>query len=116
MTTANNGNGSKVTLRDLHRIIQEQEIKFIDLKFADLLGSLQHITLPIQNFNEKMFINGIGFDGSSIRGFQLIHESDMLIRPALDTMFVDPFMDDPSLSFLCNIKDPVTQKIYTRYY
>jgi glutamine synthetase len=113
-----NGNNQKndrgVTLRDLHREIQEKQIKFIDLKFADLLGSLQHITLPIEQFDEKMFINGIGFDGSSIRGFQLIHESDMLIRPEMDTLFIDPFMDDPTISFICSIKDPTTHKIYSR--
>lgn len=109
-----NGNNGKFTLRDLNRIIEEQNIKFVDFKFPDLLGSLQHITIPIEAFDEKMFIQGIGFDGSSIRGFQLIHESDMLIRPELETMFIDPFMDDPTISFLCNIKDPITQKIYTR--
>ncbi len=114
MNNTLSGNGHKVTLRDLHRLIQENEIQFVDFKFADLLGSLQHITLPIDKFDDNMFINGIGFDGSSIRGFQLIHESDMLIRPVLDTMFVDPFMDDPTVSFLCNIKDPITQKIYSR--
>jgi glutamine synthetase len=115
MNIINNGNnGNTVTLRDLNRVIKEKEIKFVDFKFADLLGSLQHITLPIEAFEEEMFINGIGFDGSSIRGFQLIHESDMLIRPELETMFIDPFMDDPTISFLCNIKDPTTQKIYSR--
>lgn len=114
MNNTLSGNGHKVALRDLHRLIQENEIRFVDFKFADLLGSLQHITLPIDKFDNNMFINGIGFDGSSIRGFQLIHESDMLIRPDLDTMFVDPFMDEPTVSFLCNIKDPITQKIYSR--
>jgi len=113
MSMAYDNNG-KVTLRDLHKVIQDQGIRFVDFKFADLLGSLQHITLPIEKFDEKMFINGIGFDGSSIRGFQLIHESDMLIRPSLDTLFIDPFMDEPTVSFLCTIKDPVTQKIYSR--
>ena len=113
MNNINDKNGG-ITLRDLHRLIEEQNIKFVDFKFPDLLGSMQHITIPIEAFDEKMFIQGIGFDGSSIRGFQLIHESDMLIRPELDTMFVDPFMDDPTISFICNIKDPVTQKIYSR--
>ncbi len=61
-----------------------------------------------------MFIHGIGFDSSSLRGFQHIYESDMLIRPDLETMFIDPFMDDPTLSFLKNIQDPLTQQIYSR--
>ncbi len=113
MSTNGNGNG-KVTLRDMHRMISEKNIRYVDIKFTDLLGSLQHITLPIEAFEEKMFIHGIGFDGSSIRGFQHIHESDMLIRPDLETMFIDPFMDDPTLTFLSNIKDPMTQQIYSR--
>jgi len=113
-STENKNKNGGVTLRDFHRVIKEKEIKFVDIKFADLLGSLQHITLPIEAFEDKMFIQGIGFDGSSIRGFQLIHESDMLIRPELNTMFVDPFMDDATISFLSNIKDPTTQQIYTR--
>ncbi|MCI0514355.1 type I glutamate--ammonia ligase [candidate division KSB1 bacterium] len=101
-------------MRDLHRIVNEKKIKFVDLKFPDLFGSLQHITLPIETFDEKIFINGLGFDGSSIRGFQHIHESDMLIRPDLETMFIDPFMDDATISFLSNIKEPITHQIYSR--
>lgn len=103
-----------ITLRDVNRTIKENNIRFIDLKFADLLGSLQHITFPIEVFEEDMFIDGIAFDGSSIRGFQRIHESDMLIKPDPATMFIDPFMDDPTLSFICNIKDPINHKIYSR--
>jgi glutamine synthetase len=95
-------------------VIKEQEITFIDLKFPDLPGILQHMTLPIEVFEEDMFVNGIGFDGSSIRGFQRIHESDMLIVPDRSTMFVDGFMDEPTISFLCNIKDPQTHSIYSR--
>lgn len=108
-----NGNGA-VTTREVNRTIKEEEIRFIDLKFVDLPGTLQHLTLPIEVFEERMFIDGVGFDGSSIRGFQRIHESDMLIVPDRTTMFVDPFMDEPTLSFLCNIKDPVSHKIYSR--
>lgn len=107
-------NGQHVTVREVNRTIKEDEIRFVDLKFVDLPGVLQHITLPIEVFDEKMFIEGVGFDGSSIRGFQRIHESDMLIVPDRSTMFVDPFMDDSTLSFLCNIKDPQTHKIYSR--
>ena len=103
-----------ITMRDVHRVIKEKEIRFIDLKFADILGGLQHTTIPIEVFDEDIFIEGMPFDGSSIRGFQKIHESDMLIRPDSSTMFIDPFMDDPTLSFICNIKDPVTQNIYSR--
>ncbi|MFQ5708171.1 MAG: type I glutamate--ammonia ligase [bacterium] len=107
-------NGNHIIPRDVFRTIKERDIKFIDLKFVDLPGILQHITLPVEVFDEKMFIEGVGFDGSSIRGFQRIHESDMLLKPDASTMFVDPFMDEATLSFLCNIKDPQTHKIYSR--
>ncbi|MEE2839581.1 MAG: type I glutamate--ammonia ligase [Acidobacteriota bacterium] len=109
-----NGNGKSTLSRDVFRIIREKEIQFVDLKFVDLPGTLQHITLPAEVFDEKMFIEGIGFDGSSIRGFQRIHESDMLIKPDASTLFIDPFMDEPTVSFLCNITDPKTQKGYSR--
>ena len=108
----NNGNG--ISMRDVSRTIREKDIKFLDLKFSDLPGGLQHITLPVENFNEKIFVEGIGFDGSSVRGFQRINESDMLIKPDASTMFVDPFMDEPTLTFLCNVKDPLTHEIYSR--
>ncbi len=107
-------NGNGITTREVHRTIKEDAIRFVDLKFVDLPGTLQHITIPVETFDERLFIDGIGFDGSSIRGFQRIHESDMLIVPDRTTMFVDPFMDDPTLSFLCNIKDPKSHKIYSR--
>lgn len=110
----NFNNGTTVTTREVSRTIKDEDIVFVDLKFVDLPGVLQHITMPIEVFDEKMFIEGVGFDGSSIRGFQRIHESDMLIVPDRETMFVDPFMDDPTISFLCNIKDPQTHKIYSR--
>jgi glutamine synthetase len=107
-------NGDTITTREVARSIKEQEIRFVDFKFVDLPGVLQHTTIPIEVFDERIFVDGIGFDGSSIRGFQRIHESDMLLVPDRSTMFLDPFMDDPTLSFLCNIKDPQTHKIYSR--
>ena len=103
-----------ITIREINNTIKDHKIKFIDLKFSDLFGSMQHITFPIEVFDEKIFIDGVPIDGSSIRGFQRIHESDMLIKPDASSMFIDPFMDDPSLSFMCNVKEPVSQKIYTR--
>ncbi len=109
-----NGHIKPVTARDVTRTIKDLGIKFIDLKFPDLFGSLQHLTMPVEVYEEKLFVEGIGFDGSSIRGFQRIHESDMLIRPDPTSMFVDPFVDDPTLSFMCNVKDPATGQIYSR--
>ena len=98
-------NGKNTLSRDVFKIIREKEIQFVDLKFVDLPGVMQHMTLPVEVFDEKMFLDGIGFDGSSIRGFQRIHESDMLIKPDASTLFIDPFMDEPTVSFLCNITD-----------
>ncbi|HEY4643700.1 MAG TPA: glutamine synthetase, partial [Bacteroidota bacterium] len=92
--TTHGNNHKTITVREVTRVIKERDIRFIELKFLDLLGSLQHMTLPIEVFDERMFIEGVGFDGSSIRGFQRIHESDMLIKPDAATMFIDPFMDD----------------------
>ena len=60
-----------------------------------------------------LILGGIGFDGSSIRGFQSIDESDMLLKPDIDTFFVDPFADDPTISFICNVKDPITLQLYS---
>lgn len=103
-----------MTYRDLVKLIKEREVEFIDLKFTDLPGLLQHLTLPVKEFSEDLFMEGIGFDGSSIRGFQTIEESDMLLKPDMNTAFLDPFADDATLSFICNVKDPVTLKIYSR--
>jgi len=103
-----------MTFRDLTKLIKEKGVEFVDLKFTDLPGLWQHFTIPVKDFSEELFTEGIGFDGSSIRGFQTINESDMLLKPDIDTAFIDPFADDVTLSFICNVKDPITLKIYSR--
>lgn len=103
-----------MTYREIVKLVKEKGVEFIDLKFTDLPGLLQHFTIPIREFNEGLFLEGIGFDGSSIRGFQSIEESDMLLKPDIETGFLDPFTDDATLSFICNVKDPITLKIYSR--
>src|SRR6059036_1256954 len=80
----------------------------VDLKFCDLLGTWQHMTLPITAFDESAFDDGLGFDGSSIRGWQGIAESDMLLMPDASTAILDPFTEVPTLSLLCEIAEPVT--------
>jgi glutamine synthetase len=102
------------TVRDVFRTIKERNVLFVDLKWVDLFGGLLHVTLPIDAFDEKMFIEGLAFDASSVRGFQEINDSDMLIKPDASTMFIDPFMDDPTISFFCNIVLPGTHQIYSR--
>ncbi len=93
--------------------IQKEDLKFVDLKFIDLPGLWQHFSMPITELTEGSFEDGFGFDGSSIRGFQDIHESDMLLIPDAETAFTDPFSTS-TLSIICNVKDPETKKMYTR--
>ena len=106
--------GSRLTYRNLVRTIKENNVEFLDLKFTDLPGLMQHFSMPVRQFNEDLFFHGVGFDGSSIRGFQSIDESDMLLKPDMQTAFIDPFMRHVSLSFICNVKDPISLKIYSR--
>jgi glutamine synthetase len=94
--------------------MREQEIEFLDLKFVDLFGGLQHITYPAAAIDEGTFARGVNFDGSSVRGFQSIHESDLLLRPDAASLFRDPFFDEPSLSVFCDVIDPRGTKPYSR--
>jgi glutamine synthetase len=89
-------------------------VKLVDCKFTDWPGQWQHVTFPLHEFDESTFEDGLGFDGSSIRGWQAIHASDMLVIPDPRTAIVDPFCDHPTLSLICDIVDPVTREPYTR--
>jgi glutamine synthetase len=95
-------------------LAKEKDCQFVDLKFIDLPGLWQHYTLPISELNESLFEEGNGFDGSSIRGFRQIHESDMLLIPDPDTAIVDPTETVPTLSLVCDVRDPVTGEDYSR--
>ncbi len=108
---------SKKTLttpRDVIAFAREQGVKFVDYKFVDLPGTWQHFSSPIGELDEDAFEKGLGFDGSSIRGFQKIHESDMLLVPDPTTAIVDPVTKIPTLSIVCDVRDPVTGEWYTR--
>ena len=76
---------------ELLRYLKNEGVKFVDVRFCDLPGVMQHFTVPVESFDESVFTDGLAFDGSSIRGFQAIHESDMLLLPDVATAFVDPF-------------------------
>jgi glutamine synthetase len=89
-------------------------LKIIDLKFVDLLGVWQHFSIPTEELEESLFTEGIGFDGSSVRGFQAINESDMILVPDPKSAVVDPICSVPTLSVICSILDPVTRKPYSR--
>ena len=86
----------------------EQKAQLVDLKFCDLFGSWQHMTLPIGAFGTSAFTDGLGFDGSSIRGWQGIDESDLLLMPDPATAVLDPFTAAPTLSLVCEVADPTT--------
>ncbi|MDE3088665.1 MAG: type I glutamate--ammonia ligase, partial [Chloroflexota bacterium] len=91
-----------------------QKLQIVDFKFVDLLGTWQHFSIPITEFAEDLFSEGIGFDGSSIRGFQAINESDMLLVPDPITATIDPVCTVPTLSVTCSVIDPITREPYTR--
>ena len=95
-------------------LVQENRVQAIDFRFVDLIGQWQHFTASRHEFSEDAFEEGLGFDGSSIRGFQEIQESDMLLMPDPSTAFMDPFTAVPTLVLICNVKDPVTGESYTR--
>ena len=102
------------TPREVIDFCREQGLVMVDLKFTDMPGIQQHYTLPVTQLNESLFSEGAGFDGSSIRGFKAIHESDMLLMPDPTTAIVDPACKIPTLSMLCNVRDPVTLESYPR--
>jgi glutamine synthetase len=104
----------KRTPAEVIAFAQENDAKMLDLRFADLPGLWQHVTYPIGELEESHFEEGFGFDGSSIRGWQAISESDMLIVPDAATAFMDPFTDVPTLVMIANIVDPVTKQHYER--
>ena len=100
--------------KDVMSLIKEKSIRAVDLRFADLPGLWQHFTVSAAEFSEDVFDEGIGFDGSSIRGFQAIQESDMLLFPDPASAFVDPFAAAPTLVLICDVRDPVTGESYSR--
>ena len=100
--------------RELLQFVSDEGIKMIDLRFVDLPGLWQHFSISAKEMEEEMFEEGVGFDGSSIRGFQEIQESDMILIPDASTAFKDPFTAVPTLNVICNVKDPMTLQSYTR--
>lgn len=91
-----------------------KKVQMVDLRFTDLLGTWHHFSIPAGELTEGLFEEGIGFDGSSIRGFQEIHESDMILMLDPDTAFLDQILEVPTMSIICNVYDPVTRQPYTR--
>jgi glutamine synthetase len=102
------------TPKDVVQLAKDQNIQFVDYRFMDFPGLMQHFTVPVSELSEETFEEGIGFDGSSIRGWQEIHESDMLVLPDPSTATIDPFTEIPTLNLYSNILDPITKDRYSR--
>jgi glutamine synthetase len=103
-----------VSPSDALKLGRDNDALFVDLRFSDLPGLMQHFSMPFEELGEEAFEEGIGFDGSSIRGFQEIQESDMILAPDPETAIMDPFAKYPTLVLHSFVKDPVTGEFYTR--
>ena len=103
-----------MTPKDVLDLVREKEAKVVDVRFTDLIGQQQHFSIPATGLDEEKFSEGLAFDGSSIRGFKAINESDMLLIPDPDTAFIDPFFDVTTLVITCDIEDPITREKYNR--
>ncbi|MDX6652860.1 MAG: glutamine synthetase [Solirubrobacterales bacterium] len=105
---------AEVTPKDVMAMAREHGVRMVDFKFTDLPGTWQHIALSINGMDEAVFEEGLGFDGSSIRGFQEIAASDMIFIPDPSTAVIDPFHEHRTISLTCNIFDPITREPYSR--
>ncbi|WP_433255129.1 type I glutamate--ammonia ligase [Streptosporangium sp. CA-135522] len=99
---------------DVLKFIKDEGVQFVDVRFTDLPGTTHHFTFPTENFGANVFTDGLMFDGSSIRGFQAIHESDMLLLPDPSTAVLDPFRQHKTLNINFFVHDPLTGEAYSR--
>src|SRR5438046_5938886 len=104
----------KKTPSDVSKMIKDREVKLVAFKFTDLPGSWQHFTTTLPEYYEDIFTDGLGFDGSSIRGWKVINASDMLVIPDPTTAWIDIFNAESTLSLICTIVDPITREPYDR--
>ena len=111
-----NGNGvhGKRSPKALIEFMKKTGVKMVDFKFTDVPGTWQHTSVPADQVDEETLAAGIGFDGSSIRGFQAIHESDMILKPDVDSAHVDTFCAVPTMSLVCDVFDPIARELYHR--
>ncbi|MCS7228751.1 MAG: type I glutamate--ammonia ligase [Candidatus Kryptonium sp.] len=101
-------------IQNVFEMIKKHGVKMVDLKFMDFPGQWQHFSVPVHELTEESFEEGFGFDGSSIRGWKSINESDMLVIPDPTTAFIDPFIEVPTISLICDVYDPITREKYER--
>ncbi|MCH8126691.1 type I glutamate--ammonia ligase [candidate division KSB1 bacterium] len=102
------------SIADVLQMAKDKDAKILDLKFMDFPGLWQHFSAPISTLTDDLFTEGFGFDGSSIRGWQAVNESDMIVIPDPNTAIIDPFMQPTTLSLVCDVHDPLTKEKYTR--
>ena len=105
---------SEKTADDIIKLLKDEKVEFVDVRFCDLPGVMQHFTIPASGVDEDLFESGVAFDGSSIRGFQAIHESDMLLLPDPNTAQIDPFRAAKTLNINFFVHDPFTLEPYSR--
>ncbi|HXA11273.1 MAG TPA: glutamine synthetase beta-grasp domain-containing protein, partial [Mycobacterium sp.] len=105
---------AETTPDDIIKLIADEEVEYVDVRFCDLPGIVQHFTVPASTFDQTYFDDGVAFDGSSIRGFQSIHESDMVLLPDADTAKIDPFRAAKTLNMNFFVHDPFTLEPYSR--
>src|SRR6187455_3144597 len=100
--------------KNLVKKIKDEDIKFVDLRFTDPRGKMQHVTMDVREMDEEAFTDGTMFDGSSIAGWKAINESDMKLRPDLDTAYIDPFYEQTTLCLFCDVVNPDSGTPYNR--
>ena len=99
--------------KSILKLMKDNDCDILDLKFIDVPGTWQHVALPISEVDDNLFKKGTGFDGSSVRGFQSIEQSDMLLLPHAETAKVDPF-EEKTVSIIADIRDPLSNDHYSR--
>ena len=102
----------KTTAADIHKLIKEKEVKYVDIRFTDPRGKWQHVTFDLMMVDDDFLNEGTMFDGSSIAGWKAINESDMLLKPDLDTAVIDPFFAQTTLILICDVLEPTTGQHY----
>lgn len=103
-----------MTPDEVMELIRHQKVRYVDCRYMDFPGLWQHVTYPASELKADSFEHGFGFDGSETRGWSEINETDMLLIPVAETAHIDPFLEHPTLSVICDIKDPVTRKEFSR--
>ena len=102
------------TAKDIHDQIKEKEVKYVDVRFTDMRGQMQHVTFDIDLVDDDFLTDGTMFDGSSIAGWKAINESDMKLRPDLDSATIDPFYQQTTMALFCDVLNPDTNEPYNR--